>query len=151
MVGPESAPHDVSVGAARGTRTVPQGGVHMANALQEHYGEWLLDRIRADRYPSVNHMNMLEEIASPRLKEEYTLHLFERIEADTYPSIPMMQRVQRLVARWGLDLPPGAIEGVKEKLGRGDDDDEDRDKEKQQRRSRRRSSSRSRSRTDDDE
>jgi hypothetical protein len=46
----------------------------MANALQEHYGEWLLDRIRADRYPSVNHMNMLEEIASPRLKAEYTLH-----------------------------------------------------------------------------
>jgi hypothetical protein len=43
----------------------------------------------------------------------------------------------------------GAIEGVKEKLGIGEDDDEDREKE-QPSRSRRRSSSRSRSRKDDE-
>jgi gas vesicle structural protein len=43
----------------------------------------------------------------------------------------------------------GAIEGVKEKLGIGEDDDEER--EKQETRPRRRSSSRSRSRKDDDE
>jgi len=42
----------------------------------------------------------------------------------------------------------GAIEGVKETLGIGEDDDDDR--EKQESRSRRRSSSRSRSRKDDD-
>ena len=35
----------------------------MANELQERYGELLLDHIRADRYPSVKHMNMLEQIA----------------------------------------------------------------------------------------
>jgi hypothetical protein len=79
----------------------------MANVLQERYAELLLDHIRADRYPSAIHMNMLEEIAPPRVLVEYTLHLFERIEADKYPSIPMMQRVQGLVARWGLELPPG--------------------------------------------
>ena len=45
----------------------------------------------------------------------------------------------------------GAIEGVKEKLGIGEDDDEDREREKQESRPRRRSSSRSRSRKDDDE
>ena len=73
----------------------------MANALQERYAELLLDHIRADRYPSINHMNMLEQIATPRVLVEYTLHLFERIEADKYPSIPMMQRVQRLAGRWG--------------------------------------------------
>jgi hypothetical protein len=66
-----------------------------------------LDRIRAARYPSVTHMDMLEQIATPRLLLEYTLHLLERIEADRYPSIPMMERLQRLVARWGLELPPG--------------------------------------------
>jgi len=91
----------------------------MANALQEHYGEWVLDRIRAQRYPNVTYMNMLEEIGSPRLMAEYTLHLFERIEADTYPSIPMMQRLQGLVARWGPEL------------GLDDDDDEDREKQTQ--------------------
>lgn len=61
---------------------------------------------RADRYPSVSHMNMLEQIATSRVLVEYTPHLFDRIEADKYPSIPM-QRVQGLVARWGLELPPG--------------------------------------------
>jgi hypothetical protein len=73
----------------------------MANELQEHYAELLLERIRADRYPSADFMNILEQIAPPRVLLEYTLHLFERIESDTYPSIPMLQRAQRLVARWG--------------------------------------------------
>jgi gas vesicle structural protein len=45
----------------------------------------------------------------------------------------------------------GAIEGVKEKLGIGDEDEEDREKEKQESRPRRRSSSRSRSRKGDNE
>ena len=79
----------------------------MTNALQGRYGELLLAHIRATRYPSVTHMDMLEQIATPRLLLEYTLHLLERIEADRYPSIPMMERLQRLVARWGLELPPG--------------------------------------------
>jgi hypothetical protein len=73
----------------------------MANALQERYAELLLERIRADRYPSVTHMNLLEEIAPPRVLVEYTLHLFERIEAATYPSVPLMRRVQALVSRAG--------------------------------------------------
>lgn len=100
----------------------------MANALQEHYAEFLLDRIRADRYPSVNDMNVFEAIATPRMLAEYTLHLFERIEADTYPSIPMMQRVQGLAARWS-DSADGA--GARE---------EESQREKQQSRSRRRRS-----------
>jgi hypothetical protein len=79
----------------------------MANELQEHYAQLLLDRIRADRYPSADFMNLLEQIAPPRVLLEYTIHLFERIERDTHPSIPMLQRVQRLVARWGLELPSG--------------------------------------------
>jgi hypothetical protein len=99
----------------------------MANALREHYAELLLDRIRADRYPSVNDMNMFEAIATPPMLAEYTLHLFERVEADTYPSIPMMQRVQRLAARWGSTDGAGARE-------------EESQREKRQSRSRRRSS-----------
>jgi hypothetical protein len=73
----------------------------------EPYGEVLLEHIRADRYPSVTYMNMLEQITTPRVPVAYTLHLFERIEADKYPSIPMMQRVEGLVGRLGLELPPG--------------------------------------------
>jgi hypothetical protein len=76
----------------------------MTNVLQERFGELLLDRIRAARYPSVAHMDILEAIATPRVLVEYTLHLLERIEADKYPSIPMMERVEALVARSGLAL-----------------------------------------------
>jgi hypothetical protein len=79
----------------------------VANALEEQHGELLLDRIRADRYPSITYMDMLEEIATPRVMVEYTLHLFEPIESETHPSLPMMRRVQGLVARWGLERPPG--------------------------------------------
>ena len=99
----------------------------MANALQEHYAEFLLGRIRADRYPSIYDMTMFEAIATPRMLAEHTLDLFERIEADTYPSIPMMQRVQGLAARWSHWTD-----------GAGATGDESR-REKQQSRSRRRS------------
>jgi hypothetical protein len=73
----------------------------MANALQERYAEVLLDRIRADEYPSATHMDMVEQVAPPRMLAEYTLHLLERVEADTHPSIPMMRRVEGLIGRFG--------------------------------------------------
>jgi hypothetical protein len=71
------------------------------NPLNEHLAEVLLARIRAARHPSITQMNLLEEIAPPRVLVEYTLDLMKRIETETYPSIPMIQRVRRLVARWG--------------------------------------------------
>jgi hypothetical protein len=73
----------------------------VANPLQEHYAEMLLDKIRSDTHPSTTHMSMLEQVASDRVLVEYVLHLVDRIEADPHPSIPMMQRVQRLAAQFG--------------------------------------------------
>jgi hypothetical protein len=61
-----------------GSRTVRGQGWNMANALQERYAEMLLDRIRADDYPSATYMNMLEQVATPRVLGEYTQHLLER-------------------------------------------------------------------------
>jgi hypothetical protein len=79
----------------------------MENPLQEQYRQFLLERIRAARYPSVTYMDLLESIATPGVLVEYTLHLMERIEADAYPSVPMMRRVQRLSSLWGLEQAPG--------------------------------------------
>jgi hypothetical protein len=73
----------------------------MANALQERYAEILLDRIRADKHPSATHMDMLEQVAPPRVLAEYTLHLLERVESEKHPSIPMMHRVRGLIGRFG--------------------------------------------------
>jgi hypothetical protein len=71
------------------------------NALQEHYAEVLLNRIRNDPHPSNTHMNMLEAVAGPRQLAAYALHLMERIEGEAHPSIPMMRRLERVAARFG--------------------------------------------------
>ena len=73
----------------------------MANALQDHFAEMLLDKIRSERYPSVTQMDMLESLAGPRMLAEYALRLMEKIEEEQYPSIPMMQRVSRVIEEFG--------------------------------------------------
>jgi hypothetical protein len=73
----------------------------MANPLQDHFAEALLERIRSDKYPSGTHMDILEAIASPRMRVALILHLIERIEAETHPSIPMMHRAVRLMSEFG--------------------------------------------------
>jgi hypothetical protein len=73
----------------------------VANPLAEQFGETLLEKISRDVYPSNTQMDMLEEIATPRLRVMFIFHLMERIEEDEYPSIPMMQRAQRLITSFG--------------------------------------------------
>ena len=73
----------------------------MANPLLEQFGEVLLEKISRDMYPSTTQMDMLEAIATPRMRALFALHLMERFEEDEYPSIPMMQRAQRLIMTFG--------------------------------------------------
>jgi hypothetical protein len=73
----------------------------MANPLQEHFAEILLERIAADHYPSSTHMDMFESFAPPQQRIQYILMLMDRINGDANPSIPMMQRVQRLIMEFG--------------------------------------------------
>ena len=89
----------VSSGADRVSGRYPRDRRAMTNnPLNEHLAELLLARIRGARHPSVTQMNLLEQIAPPRVRVEYALELMRRIEQETYPSVPMIQRVQRLVA-----------------------------------------------------
>ena len=73
----------------------------MANALAEQFAETLLDKISRDTYPSTTQMDMLEQIAPPRVRLLFALHLMERLEEEEHPSIPMMQRAQRLILSFG--------------------------------------------------
>ena len=73
----------------------------MANPLLEQFGEVLLEKISRDMYPSTTQMDMLEAIATPRMRALFALHLMERFEEDEFPSIPMMQRAQRLITSFG--------------------------------------------------
>jgi hypothetical protein len=73
----------------------------VANPLQDRFAEVLLDKIRSDTYPSVTQMDILEAVASPRMRVAFVLALMERIEEDPRPSIPMMHRARRLISEFG--------------------------------------------------
>ena len=75
-----------------------QGGVNGKNDRQEAreaIARMLLDRIRADTYPSSTHMDMLEQMIPRALAPEYFDVLLEKVAGDEFPSIPMLSRLSR--------------------------------------------------------
>ncbi len=58
--------------------------------------ETLLDKIRADRFPSATQMAILEEILPRDMVADYLDVLLDKIADDTVPSIPMLRRIQRI-------------------------------------------------------
>jgi hypothetical protein len=58
----------------------------------------LMDRVRADPYPSNNMMNIIEAVVPPQLVEEYLDILLEKVVDERFPSIPMLRRIQRVVS-----------------------------------------------------
>jgi hypothetical protein len=58
--------------------------------------ETLMDKIRADRYPSATQMAILEEILPRDMVADYLDVLLDKIAEDTVPSIPMLRRIQRV-------------------------------------------------------
>jgi hypothetical protein len=57
--------------------------------------EVLLDKVRADPYPSVTVLDMIEQRLGPDDVQEYTEVLMEKIEADTYPSFDQLRRLMQ--------------------------------------------------------
>ena len=65
--------------------------------LHQRYYEYLLDRVRADRYPSNDMLDVLEQhIINEEERAELVDVLMDKIEADRYPSLPMLQRIVRI-------------------------------------------------------
>jgi len=64
----------------------------------EHYMRLLLDRIRADKYPSGELMDRIEILLDREHVDEYVEILFEKIEPCHYPSKQLLDRI----ARWSL-------------------------------------------------
>lgn len=57
---------------------------------------FLLDAVRADRYPSTVMLDMLERGLRGPEREEFVDLLIEKAGADRFPSIPMLERAARL-------------------------------------------------------
>lgn len=63
----------------------------------QRYVAYLLDRVRADRYPSIAMLDMLESgIQTDQERTELVDALLEKVEADRYPSMPMLARILRI-------------------------------------------------------
>jgi hypothetical protein len=68
--------------------------------LRERYVQILLDRIRAEPYPSPAQMDLLEAtLTSPDQLAEYLEALMEKVESTRFPSLTMMRRIQRIASR----------------------------------------------------
>jgi hypothetical protein len=71
--------------------------------LRERFVQILLDRIRAEPYPSLAQMDLLEAtVTSPEQLAEYMEALMEKVETTRFPSLTMMRRIQRIASQ----LPP---------------------------------------------
>jgi hypothetical protein len=68
--------------------------------LRDRFVQILLDRIRAEPYPSLAQMDLFEAtVASPEQLAEYLEALMEKVESTRFPSLTMMRRIQRIAAR----------------------------------------------------
>jgi hypothetical protein len=67
--------------------------------IQQRYVQLLLDRVRADAYPSIEHMNLLEAtVRRPDQLVEYLEVLMEKVESTRFPSLSLLRRIQRIAA-----------------------------------------------------
>ena len=68
--------------------------------FRERFVQILLDRIRAEPYPSLAQMDLLEAtVTSPDQLAEYLEALMENVETTRFPSLTMLRRIQRIASR----------------------------------------------------
>jgi hypothetical protein len=60
--------------------------------------QWLLEKVRQDRYPSTTQLDLIEEWIPRALVPDFLEVLMEKVTQDTYPSLAMLARMQRVAA-----------------------------------------------------
>jgi hypothetical protein len=65
--------------------------------LHARYYGYLLDRVRADKYPSTDMINLIEQGMNDEERAELIDVLLEKMEGERYPSMPMLRRMARIV------------------------------------------------------
>jgi len=58
----------------------------------------LLEKIAADRYPSVTMIKMVEELLTPDDVPAYVGVLLDKVKTDRYPSYSMLRRILALIS-----------------------------------------------------
>ena len=73
--------------------------VREAQASEETRGEFvqmLLEKVRADPYPTRNQLDLIEQSLPPEMVAEYARVLMEKASAEPFPSNEILQRIQRM-------------------------------------------------------
>ena len=74
----------------------------METSPQERYLEILMEKVRADRYPSGDLMDRIEQsMESGDQALEYLEVLHEKVGESRFPSKQLLDRIQRMNARVG--------------------------------------------------
>jgi hypothetical protein len=58
--------------------------------------EFLLDKVREDRYPSPTHLALIEKWIPRDMVPDYLRVLIDKVEQDNFPSICMLRRIRRV-------------------------------------------------------
>jgi hypothetical protein len=72
----------------------------MANTNAEYRAKYLsalIEKVRADHYPSETHMDLIEASIPPEWIPDYLDVLLEKIEGERIPSTSMLKRIAGLV------------------------------------------------------
>ncbi|HEY2441341.1 MAG TPA: hypothetical protein VGI07_13995 [Solirubrobacteraceae bacterium] len=66
---------------------------------QQRYYDFLMERVRTDRYPSLHLLDRIEAaIWTPEQVTAYVDMLLDKLDETWYPSGQLMNRVQRMLA-----------------------------------------------------
>ena len=57
----------------------------------------LMEKVREDHYPSVTHMELIEQAIPAQWIPDYLEILYEKVEEDNYPSVSMLNRIAHLM------------------------------------------------------
>jgi hypothetical protein len=67
--------------------------------IRDELVDVLMDKVRSDPHPSVDVLDMLEQLLDPLELEEYASVLLERVKGDRFPSWSMIYRLHHLAER----------------------------------------------------
>ena len=65
---------------------------------QQVIAGFLMERVRADHYPSTTQMAMIEQLIPTEMVPDYLDILMDKLVEDAWPSIDMLRRIQRVAA-----------------------------------------------------
>jgi len=64
---------------------------------RERYIQMLMDHVRRDRFPSIDHLKRIEASLTPDMAGEYIELLLEKAADDQFPSPTMLKRIENVV------------------------------------------------------